>query len=65
MLNRLPKTVSFSALIHIYSRERKLQLILKEMKKTDRSPYGSFRKKVKILFKSSGNSSLKAKAAVF
>ena len=42
--NRLPKTVSFSALIHLYSRERNLVLILKEVKKTDRSPY-SFRKK--------------------
>ena len=52
MLNRLPKTVSFSALIHIYSSKRKLLLILKEMNKTDRSPYGSFRKKMKILFTS-------------
>ena len=33
MLNGLPKTVSFSILIHIYSRERKLLLILKKVKK--------------------------------
>ena len=61
MLDRLPKTVSFSALIHLYSRERKLVLILKEVKKTDRSPY-SFRKNMKILFTSLGSSSLEAKA---